>query len=51
MIEHLNHHINITTSVTNIKRLGTKEPMVENNKCIGSGLGQAYQGAQNMHFG
>jgi len=40
MVDHLNHQINITTPVTNIKRLGTKEPMVENNKSIGSGLGQ-----------
>jgi len=41
MVDHLNHHINITTSVTNIKRLSTKEPMEEDNKGIGSRLGQA----------
>ena len=32
MADHLSHHINITTSVTNIKRLTTKKPMEEDIK-------------------
>ena len=31
MVDHLSHHINIATSVTNIKRLTTTEPMEEVN--------------------
>jgi hypothetical protein len=27
MVDHLSHHINIATSVTNIKRLSIKEPI------------------------
>ena len=32
MADHLSHHMNITTSVTNIKRLTTKKPMAEDSK-------------------